>query len=297
MAAASPPSPAPHLKHRVGLSLEAQADAEKLATLYTSMATKTLSSGLDAGAVTATAPYYRRGGDGGASPAPLDYTALTPPLTPESVRLLVFFLESATLHAACDAAVAALRKSLPAGAALHASLPGSRHVTLFQTSHPQCLWPGGAYMRAAVPPPGAPAPGAVDFEVAATRALAASHPPPRLTAHSIALAPSGTLLLLLTEGGGGDDGAPPGGVVAALRSAAAAALPGCPVRQPAIMHVTLGRMITDLSVQAAREAAAAVARVPVAGLAFTPSCLSHVCEATFATVQGARVDAAWGGAA
>jgi hypothetical protein len=255
------------------------------------MAAKTLATGLDAGAVTATAPYYeRRGGGEGVSPSPLAYAAFTPPLAPAAVRLLVFFLKDDALHAACDAAVDALRAALPARAAFHASLPSGRHMTVFQTSHPQCLWPGVG--TSSVPPPGAPTAGAVSAEVAAARALAAATRPPRLIAHSIVLAPSGTLVLLLTEGGGGEAG----GVVASLRAAAAAALPGCPVRQPAIMHVTLGRVLTELRVEEAREAAAAAARAVAAarGLGFTPAALTHVCEATFATVQGPRVDAPWG---
>ena len=264
------------------------------------MAADAVAQGLDAAAVAATAPYYKVDRSS-STPLPLSYTAFTPPLAPDAVRLLVFFLEGSSgadaLHAVCDAAVAAATAALPRGAVVHTAARCGRHMTVFQTSHPQALCPtplkanddGSA--RAAAPPPGAPPPGAVDAEINAARALAAAHAPPTLVAHSIALARSGALLLLLTEAGGD-------GRVSALRSAAATTFPGCGVRQPAIMHVTLGRVLTPLT-PAAEVAAVAAAIAPasaaVAGVQCTPRAVSHVCEETFATVAGPRVDCAWGG--
>jgi hypothetical protein len=257
------------------------------------MASDAVASGLDAAAVVATRPYYKIDAS---SPSPLPYSAFTPPLTPEdAVRLLVFFVEgegAPVLHTACDAATAALKGALPPGASVHVSRRDGRHMTLFQTSHPQCLCPDATNpeARGPAPPPGAPPPGAVAREVDAARALAAAAAPPTLTAHSIVLAKSGTLLLLLTEEGGA-------GRVAALRAAAAAAFPGTAVRQPAIMHVTLARVLSPLTPAETGAVAAAVAGAAggVAGARFVPGCVSHVCEATFATVAGARVDLAWRG--
>ena len=276
-----------------------QADASRLATLYTSMAADAVGQGLDAAAVAATAPYYEID-RASSTPLPLSYTAFTPPLAPAAVRLLVFFLEGSpgadALHAACDAAMTAAKASLPRGAIVHASALRGRHMTVFQTSHPQALCPtplvtnADGSARAAAPPPGPPPPGAVDAEIEAARALAAAHAPPTLVGHSIALARSGALLLLLTEAGGD-------GRVAALRAAAATTFPGCGVRQPAIMHVTLGRVLTPLTAADVLAVANAVApaSAAAAGVECTPRAVSHVCEETFATVAGPRVDCVWGG--
>ena len=219
------------------------------------------------------------------------------------MRLLVFFLEDAgsALAVAAQAAAAAVVRALPPSARVHTSPRYGLHMTLFMMSQPFDLTPdpfgdaegGGGDGGADSSPPdalGTPARGVVEREVAAAAAIASSIPPPTLVAHSILLAPSGVLLLVLTEKGDA-------GVVGRLRARARAAFPTAPPKQPSIMHVTLGRVLSPLGVEeaAAAAAAAAAASDGVRGLEWAPAAVSHVCETLFATVAGPRVDAVCGG--
>jgi len=305
------------------------------------MATAWAASGTTDAALAATAGYY----SSDCPPVPLAYSQFSPPLAPGAVRLLAFFLlpPRAGPHggdvgdggglalanaavAAGDAVVAALPPT--AAARLHRSTPPGLHLTLFMTSQPFALCPdpfavvgggggeeaakaGGAGGGAAAV--GAPAPGVVGREVAATRALAAGRAGPVFEADCIVLAPSGALPLLLVDVGGGEGGVSKpaasadaraseageaassgGGEVARLRAAARAAFPSAPRSQPSIMHVTLGRLLTpvgDAATIAAVASAAAEASRKVKGLRWAPRALAHICEEVFATVQGARADA------
>lgn len=165
---------------------------------------------------------------------------------------------------------------------------------------------------------GAPPEGALAREVAAAREAAlAVGAPPRLVPHKVFLARSGALLLTLTEeaaaaggekgeeregeGGEGARGTRPllsGGRVAALRREASLRMPRASKRQPAILHVTLGRLLAPLP---SAEAAARVSKASEAAAkpfllkaketrqAWVPSALAHVVENTFASVDGDNV--------
>jgi len=173
-------------------------------------------------------------------------------------------------------------------------------------------------------PLGAPPEGALAREIAAAREAAlAVGAPPRLVAHRVFLARSGALLLTLTEeaGGGGEEGKrgeeemrgeeekrgesrgggrgrrQGGGRVAALRQGAALRMPRASKRQPAILHVTLGRLLARLPAgaaarvsKAAEEAAKPfLLRAKESRQAWVPSFLAHVVEDTFASVDGESV--------
>ena len=165
---------------------------------------------------------------------------------------------------------------------------------------------------------GAPPEGALAREIAAAREAAlAVGAPPRLVAHRVFLARSGALLLTLTEEaeGGGEEGKrgdeekrgesrgggrgrrQGGGRVAALRQGAALRMPRASKRQPAILHVTLGRLLARLPAgaaarvsKAAEEAAKPfLQRAKESRQAWVPSFLAHVVEDTFASVDGESV--------
>ena len=171
---------------------------------------------------------------------------------------------------------------------------------------------------------GAPPEGALAREIAAAREAAlAVGAPPRLVAHRVFLARSGALLLTLTEEaeGGGEEGKrgeeemrgeeekrgesrgggrgrrQGGGRVAALRQGAALRMPRASKRQPAILHVTLGRLLARLPAgaaarvsKAAEEAAKPfLLRAKESRQAWVPSFLAHVVEDTFASVDGESV--------
>ena len=155
---------------------------------------------------------------------------------------------------------------------------------------------------------GAPPEGALAREIAAARAAAlAVGSPPRLVAHRVFLARSGALLLTLTEeaaaaGESVDDGGKnkdnQGGRVAALRREASSRMPRASKWQPAILHVTLGRMLAPLPTpkaaarvsRAAEEAARPfLAEAKERKKAWVPSALAHVVENTFASVDGESV--------
>ena len=215
--------------------------------------------------------------------------------------------------------------------ALHVT-PG-RHMTVFQASHPASIVPdstsaedggegakedtncgngGGISSNGngndAPLLLGAPPEGALAREIAAAREAAlAVGVPPRLVPHRVFLARSGALLLTLTEeatGGeesekGGQRGNQSGGGrVAALRREASLRMPRASKRQPAILHVTLGRLLAPLP---SAEAAARVSRAAEEAArpflvearegrkAWIPSALAHVVENTFASVDGESV--------
>ena len=156
---------------------------------------------------------------------------------------------------------------------------------------------------------GAPPEGALAREIAAARDVALSvGSPPRLVAHRVFLARSGALLLTLTEGeaseeGEGDGGGKKkerqsGGRVAALRREAALRMPRASKRQPAILHVTLGRLLAPLpSAEAAARVSKAAEEAAKPFLleakqtqkAWVPRFLAHVVEDTFASVDGESV--------
>jgi hypothetical protein len=301
-----PPSALPDMTAALAAKVVAPAsDAATLSSLYADMAAAWAAHGPDEAAIASTAHYY----DGSAPPRPLAYTAFSPPLAPAAVRLLAFFLLQTpdgddpasggpALAAAAMAAADAVAAVLPPSARLHRSRPAGLHLTLFMTSQPFALCgdpfgdhqqDGGQEQDSAVL--GAPAPGVVEREVEATRALAAATRParPAFVTHSIALARSGALLLLLTEAGGGS-------VVSDLRARARTAFPAAPPTQATILHVTLGRLLSPLEASdsttvAAVAAAAAAATERVKGMRWSPGALSHICEEVFATVAGPRVDA------
>ena len=167
-------------------------------------------------------------------------------------------------------------------------------------------------------PLGAPPEGALAREIAAAREVAlAVGAPPRLVAHRVFLARSGALLLTLTEEaeGGGEEGKrgeeekrgesrgggrgrrQGGGRVAALRQGAALRMPRASKRQPAILHVTLGRLLARLPAGAAARVSKAaedaakpfLLRAKESRQAWVPSFLAHVVEDTFASVDGESV--------
>jgi len=317
----APPSSLPDMSAALRAKITASSsDAATLVSLYAGMAAAWAAGGPDDAAVAATAAYYEAGS---APPRPFAYTAFSPPLAPSAVRLLAFFLldgrddgddanatsGGAALATAAVAAADAVAAALPAAARLHRSAPAGLHMTLFMTSQPFALCPdpfavegggegGASGVQAAAAALGEPAPGVVEREVAATRALVAATPArPALVAHSVVLAPSGALILLLTEADGGD-------LISSLRARARAAFPGAPPSQATIMHVTLGRLLSPLAegpgggAAAAIPAVAAAAEVATArvrGMRWSPPALSHICETVFATVAGPRADAPFGG--
>ena len=211
--------------------------------------------------------------------------------------------------------------------ALHVT-PG-RHMTVFQASHPASIVPdstsaedgegakkegekgnhdgggGGDCGDDALLLLGAPPEGALAREIAAAREAAlAVGAPPRLVPHRVFLARSGALLLTLTEeaAGGEEKGEGAtrrsGGRVAALRREASLRMPRASKRQPAILHVTLGRLLAPLP---SAKAAARVSKAAEEGAkpfilkakqsrkAWVPSGLAHVVENTFASVDGESV--------
>lgn len=203
--------------------------------------------------------------------------------------------------------------------------PG-RHMTVFQASHPASIVPDSTSSEVdddgeekeeeakvekddGAPPLllGAPPAGALEREIAAARATAlAVGSPPRLVPHRVFLARSGALLLTLTEeaaateAAGGEDGNTKqtgSGRVAALRREASVRMPRASRRQPAILHITLGRLLSSLPTasaaarvsRAAEEAARPfLAEAREKKKVWIPA-LSHVIEDTFASVDGRSV--------
>ena len=216
------------------------------------------------------------------------------------------------------------RSSFPSLASAFHATPG-RHMTVFQASHPASIVPDSTSLVSVEDGEGEkeaeeggnnndegalfgkPPEGALAREIAAAREAAlAVGAPPRLVADRVFLARSGALLLTLTEEAAGEEKEGEkeeerrrsGGRVAALRKEAALRMPRASKRQPAILHVTLGRLLAPLpSVEAAARVSKAAEEAAEPFLikaresrkAWVPSFLAHVVEDTFASVDGESV--------
>ena len=302
------------------------AAAAALPAAYAEMARAFALDGLDLDTIRALQPWFDNaegdsssggGGGGGAAaaaaavaalPWPKAYAALSPPLPPASVRLLVVPVTelSPALGAAAARAAAGVARLLPPGARVFTNARADLHVTVFHFSHPSDPRPdalsrdgfggggggggsggggGGAEDPAALPPARRPAAGArqLEAELAAAAELVAAAAPFELVVERVVLARSGTLLLLWAD---------PSGGLTRLRAALRNRFPGAPSKQSNIAHTSLFRVTTARPLDAGSVAALAAEAEKwtrqLKGRSLRVDLAWHCVEHEFSTIRGVR---------
>ncbi|KAI8469452.1 MAG: hypothetical protein J3K34DRAFT_522119 [Monoraphidium minutum] len=266
----------------------------KLLEAYDSISSEFDAQGLDPAAVAALQPYFDHTDPEIATlPWPKAYTALSPPLPPRAVRLLVAPLsDNAPGLAALAARVAGeCLRVVPPGFKVFANARADLHITLFQLSQFQDSRPdtlsasGGA--NASAPNEARPAPGRaqLEAELAAAEEVVGGAAPLRLELERVVLARSGTLLLTWSD---------PGGTAAALRDRLRDRFPGASAKQPFTVHTSLWRLVGPAGAALPGAAARALAdearrwTEKVRGRPLEARVLWHVIEAEFSTIRGER---------
>lgn len=283
-----------HLKAKVSVPVDEQANPQRLAAIYDEMAAKFYQKGLAIPAVQAMRQYFCKL-EGTGIPEPLQYAHFVPPLPPGAVRLCVVFFQETNkrlmdmVHQAANEIMA----SLPTGTKFHLNCPSHYHITVFMTSQPHTLCPDPFVPNGGLPTTGTPedqataakpAPDTLEQEISVMRSIAASHRAPELEVHRLLFADSGTLLLCSVDHSGN---------LARLRGQLRSAFPGAPTTQSSIMHASIARIVstTQLTAEQLEHTQAVCDKwsTRLKGMQFNPEALYHICENTFTTVEGPKV--------